>query len=124
VHQVQSDTGKLYLARYGLFVPDRLGTQSRLRVFHDGGRRACRRPASPTRWSNGPARVWPPAPDRRSGARRWDGRARLWLPNSELKAEGTEFDSGTARPVAPKEPPSSANQPGHWISSLACGASP
>ena len=49
---------------------------------------------------------------------------RLWLPNSELKAEGTEFDTGTARPVAPKEPPSSANQPGHWTSSLACGASP
>jgi len=36
--------------------------------------------------------------------------ARLWL--SKLKAEGTEFDTGAARPVAPKEPPSSANQPG------------
>jgi hypothetical protein len=39
--------------------------------------------------------------------------------DSELKAEGTEFDTRTARPVAPKEPLSSAKQPGHWTSSLA-----
>ena len=67
------------------------------------------------------------APDRRpanSYQRRRDGRARLWLPNSESKAEGTEFDTGTARPVAPKEPPSSANQPGHCTSSLAYRPSP
>src|SRR5262249_59063154 len=58
---------------------------------------------------------WPPAAARRSGEFLIKGGemgARLWLPNSELKAEGTELDTGTARPVAPKEPPSSANQPG------------
>src|SRR5262249_33324506 len=63
----------------------------------------------------GVALTYPPAADRRSGEFLIKGGemgARLWLPNSELKAEGTELDTGTARPVAPKEPPSSANQPG------------
>ena len=75
----------------------------------------------------GVALARPPAADRRSGEFLIKGGemgARLWLPNSELKAEGTEFDAGTARIVAPKQPPSRANQPGHWTSSLACGASP
>jgi hypothetical protein len=35
---------------------------------------------------------------------------------SELEAEGTEFYTGTERLIATKEPPSSANQPGHRIS--------
>ena len=63
----------------------------------------------------GVAVVWPPSarpPVRRIFIKGDETGARLWLPNSELKAEGTEFDTGTARPIAPKEPPSGANQPG------------
>ena len=40
---------------------------------------------------------------------------------SELEAEGTEFYTGTERLIATKEPPSSANQPGHRISPSCMG---